>query len=114
MTAPPDPERRSARVADPGASGETAQQTTHPSTFRIVIDGRHRAMPWGSRVYLSEIEAELEAAKIRKNAGLVARVERVEPEFGASRRRFLIAAFMAGWIGSDRVVERIAADVAAE
>lgn len=34
------------------------------------------------------------------------------PEFGASRRRFLIAALMAGWIKPERVVERVVAEVA--
>jgi hypothetical protein len=35
-----------------------------------------------------------------------------EPEFGTSRRRFLIAMFMCGAVPGERVVERIVADVA--
>jgi len=34
-----------------------------------------------------------------------------EPEFGKSRRRFLIAMFMCGAVDGDRIVERVAADI---
>lgn len=37
-----------------------------------------------------------------------------EPEFGHSRRRFLIAMFMCGAVSSERVVERVVADIERE
>jgi hypothetical protein len=65
------------------------------------------------REYANEGEAQTAASKLRK-IGMAARVERVEPEFGTSRRAFLIYAFACNLISAERVVERIAAEIEKE
>jgi hypothetical protein len=57
--------------------------------------------------------AEVEAGKLRRH-GFFVQVRRVDDDPYSSRRRFLIAMFMAGWIKPERVVERIAAEVETE
>ena len=110
MNSPPT--KRNAR----GKAGvvETEKQGgVDPTTFRVVIDGARRGMPWGLE-HASLASAEAEAARVRK-IGMAARVERVErAEFGTSRRAFLVAMFMCGAVKSDAVVTRIVADVNAD
>jgi hypothetical protein len=68
-------------------------------------DGRKRV--FGR--YTDRAQAEHYAASLNR-IGCLAEIEG-PPEFGNSRRRFLIAACMAGWVHPTRVVERVVAEI---
>jgi len=78
---------------------------------------------WNStqRTRYSDYSAARQAVMDLRSRGFAARIEiegehdpAEEPEYGRSRRKFLIAMFMCGAVRSDRVVERIAAEVNAD
>ena len=72
-----------------------------------------------SRVAAAPRENDNDSAGSTNNSGsakgeqAVALRDHEHPEFGTSRRRFLIAMFMSGVVPGQRVVERVVADIAA-
>jgi hypothetical protein len=102
---PPPSEKggRRASVTAPIEAGSTDKP------FRVVcIREEGRARIFGR--YSTRADAEHFASSLNR-IGCQARVERDEPEFGNSRRRFLIAMFMCNAVPGARVVERIAAEI---
>ena len=80
-------------------------QIVHPVTGKPKV--------WAT--YANRELAEVEAAKLRVHK-MFAQVRRVENESDpfTSRRRFLIAALMAGWTSPQVVVDRIVAEIESE
>ena len=105
------PEKRSPGRRRGSVDTERQDSGNRSTNFRVVVDGKQRGMVF--RQYAREDEANAAAAALRK-AGMAARVEPAEPEFGKSRRRFLVAMFMCGAVKGERIVERVVAELDGE
>jgi hypothetical protein len=111
MNSPPDATKRKRPGGSERFVESELQTSAHATTYRVVVDGKRDGMPW--RAHANRLSAEAEAAQLRK-LGMAARVEPIEPEFGTSRRAFLIAMFMSGAVKPERIVERVVSEVGQE
>jgi hypothetical protein len=113
LKAPPQ-KRRGPRGAGPGEAEHDSKDTPaiaqNDTTAQWQVRIGH-SIAGKTKVFSTHDNcevAEVEVAKFRVHM-MLAQVRRADHGPYGSRRRFLIAALMAAWVGHERVVERIVA-----